>query len=330
MLLRCFFIILVTFGYSEWRTITEDDASSAEKRAFLQKLHDEKPVYSNYYEAWKDITNFTAVVYEPQRIVTRENKAPLFVRTYRIAGDDYSGLGSPFVCEQNLCPIVFELLTHNENTGESHEYRNTDILGTLPEWIVLELLSERSGILHFMDRKEKIRVRKTEQGLHIDLYPVFHSSAPNQAILKATPNQANVHDGIASSTITTRQENGLTITVADGTAPFAGERNEATPVFITSTYYPTYYAPQTSFDCLKTIKESEQAICEKANLADLDMRIAAYYNEILSFYPPIQIKQTAWLRERDRCGVDEECLKNIMQKRVDELSELLVTLISQR
>ena len=314
--------LFCTFGLAEIRSITQDDNASTQKRAFLQKLMDERPTYVDYSPAWKEITSFSNVVYEPQRIVTRDGKSPLFVRVYRIGGDDYSGLPSDFACEQNLCPLVFELRTYSGSTGEREEFRNSDKMRGDAEWIVLELLSERSGILHFMDRGQKVRVRKTEQGLHIDLHPVFRANVSSAAIASAA--------GTGTTSFTTRKENGLTITVADGAAPFEGERNEATPTFIAANYYPTHFAPQVSFDCTKATLESEQTICQKPELGDLDLRIAAYYDGIVPFYPPLKIKQIAWLRKRDACEVSEECLQNIMQKRVDELAELFSQLVNER
>jgi len=83
---------------------------------------------------------------------------------------------------------------------------------------------------------------------------------------------------------------------------------------VCSTYSP-------SFDCCKATTASEKAICSDSDLAELDKKLAETYSEIISnansdTKENIQQAQKGWLKERNNCSSDIQCLKKSYNSRI--------------
>lgn len=74
--------------------------------------------------------------------------------------------------------------------------------------------------------------------------------------------------------------------------------------------------PQPSFDCAKAATSAEQAICGNFILASLDKQISENYLKLKAVYSNnLKKEQLAWLKERNACGANEECLTNSLLAR---------------
>jgi len=77
-----------------------------------------------------------------------------------------------------------------------------------------------------------------------------------------------------------------------------------------------------SFDCNKAATPTEKAICSNANLAELDNKLAKIYSETLSKAKNsdekknMQEKQKEWLKKRNSCSSDIQCLKKSYESRI--------------
>jgi uncharacterized protein YecT (DUF1311 family) len=85
------------------------------------------------------------------------------------------------------------------------------------------------------------------------------------------------------------------------------------------------FAAQPSFDCQKAVSPTEKAICADDGLAVLDRAIAAafpHYRKDLksNLGDDIAKEQTAFLKARDICAAQVDCLKTIMQRRASALA----------
>ena len=79
-----------------------------------------------------------------------------------------------------------------------------------------------------------------------------------------------------------------------------------------------------SFSCGGKLTHTEAAICDNPTLGELDEQVAARYYEIISSVGPrerkrIKREQKAWLRDRDTCGANVDCLIAYYTSRRDEL-----------
>ncbi len=88
-------------------------------------------------------------------------------------------------------------------------------------------------------------------------------------------------------------------------------------------------APSPSFDCKRAKSPSENSICESYNLAGRDLNVAETYRELLRIQPDdveaIRAGQRAWLKERDACGTDVQCLDDSLRERVSDLVNAIRT-----
>jgi uncharacterized protein len=77
-------------------------------------------------------------------------------------------------------------------------------------------------------------------------------------------------------------------------------------------------AQAASFDCAKASTLIENAICASPDLSRKDEALGRLYQSALKQNPAVRTEQVNWLRERNRC-IDERCLNNAYDRRIDEL-----------
>lgn len=80
-----------------------------------------------------------------------------------------------------------------------------------------------------------------------------------------------------------------------------------------------------SFDCAKASAPSERAICASSDLAKLDGSLGQVYAKAravgtVAKRRMLADEQRGWLKRRDACGDKTDCMRPLMQKRLDELS----------
>lgn len=78
--------------------------------------------------------------------------------------------------------------------------------------------------------------------------------------------------------------------------------------------------PTPSFDCKKATTPTEKAICASGELGQLDTQISQQFKKVrtlasLYLRRTLLDEQMGWLKERNKCGRDEACLRTSMQKR---------------
>ncbi|MBU4611383.1 DUF1311 domain-containing protein [Achromobacter sp. GG226] len=81
-----------------------------------------------------------------------------------------------------------------------------------------------------------------------------------------------------------------------------------------------------SFDCARAATPTEQAICERPALAEQDRALAEVYARRLGLakagnaqtVDALRASQRAWLKTRDRCGRDADCLQASYTQRIAE------------
>jgi len=76
-----------------------------------------------------------------------------------------------------------------------------------------------------------------------------------------------------------------------------------------------------SFNCAAARTPPERAICgpDNGHLADLDGQAAELYRLARAASPSVAAEQQAWLRRRDACGADADCLIARYEERIDAL-----------
>jgi uncharacterized protein YecT (DUF1311 family) len=76
-----------------------------------------------------------------------------------------------------------------------------------------------------------------------------------------------------------------------------------------------------SFDCAAARSPAEREICgpRGAPLRQLDAELAGLYQRVRSIDPAAAVAQQSWLRARNRCGADENCLFNSYTERKGQL-----------
>ena len=78
-----------------------------------------------------------------------------------------------------------------------------------------------------------------------------------------------------------------------------------------------------SFDCSKASTAVEGSICSNAALSDLDVQLSAAYKKAraLSADPAtLQREQLAWIRNRNTCGANVDCLTQSYKLRIQQLN----------
>jgi len=81
------------------------------------------------------------------------------------------------------------------------------------------------------------------------------------------------------------------------------------------------YTP--SFDCCKAATPTEKAICSNADLAELDNKLAGTYSKARSGKKDMQQEQKEWLKGRNSCLSDIQCLKKSYNSRIQKLEVYL-------
>lgn len=87
-------------------------------------------------------------------------------------------------------------------------------------------------------------------------------------------------------------------------------------------------AAAASFNCRRAGTATERAICGNLGLNDRDVRMAQLYDILRRLVPmgtrgAIMDRQSAWLRERNRCGGDRSCIGQAYDRRIRELNRVL-------
>ncbi len=80
-----------------------------------------------------------------------------------------------------------------------------------------------------------------------------------------------------------------------------------------------------SFACATAHNAAEQTICRSSTLAAYDRSVGAAYRRALKLSDdqtaPLRQAQRDWLKSRDACNVDVDCLAKSMRDRVDQLMQ---------
>jgi uncharacterized protein YecT (DUF1311 family) len=90
---------------------------------------------------------------------------------------------------------------------------------------------------------------------------------------------------------------------------------------------PTGQAFRPSFNCEENIGATEQAICGSRTLSELDLRLAALYFETYGRVgknegQKLRDEQRAWLKTRNACLADAQCLESAYGQRIDALRNI--------
>jgi uncharacterized protein YecT (DUF1311 family) len=95
-------------------------------------------------------------------------------------------------------------------------------------------------------------------------------------------------------------------------------------VLLTLRRRPRGGKPRASYDCEKAATSTEKTICGSFKLAGWDRSVAKAFKEALELSPEkertLREEQKAWLKKRDACGANVECVYEQLWQRVDELS----------
>ena len=81
-----------------------------------------------------------------------------------------------------------------------------------------------------------------------------------------------------------------------------------------------------SFYCRGRLNPAERTICDSSYLGKLDRKMAREYHFQMGELSRrerriLRRDQRKWLRDRNRCRYDEECLDNLYNQRIEELVE---------
>jgi uncharacterized protein len=102
----------------------------------------------------------------------------------------------------------------------------------------------------------------------------------------------------------------------------------ATPFALSALSWPAQAGP--SFACRNLEHDAERTICNSAYLSRLDRRMARKYNELAvgmkaySDYESLRelrATQRQWLKERNACGSDKDCIAARYQERLNVLGD---------
>lgn len=76
-----------------------------------------------------------------------------------------------------------------------------------------------------------------------------------------------------------------------------------------------------SFYCGGNLNYAEKAICDNPQLSRMDDRMASLYWRVVNNgnYRRGQAAQVEWLRERDSCGANVDCLWSEYNSRIEQL-----------
>lgn len=81
-----------------------------------------------------------------------------------------------------------------------------------------------------------------------------------------------------------------------------------------------------SFNCSYAKKPAEVAICKDGNLGRLDELMAATYFDVINNLTSrkaaiVKVEQSDFLRQRNRCGYNFECISGVYNYRIRELCD---------
>lgn len=90
---------------------------------------------------------------------------------------------------------------------------------------------------------------------------------------------------------------------------------------------PADAKPTPSFDCGKATSPTEKTICGSFNLAAWDRSVGLAFRQALDRLPrdrQVQVRrdQKEWVKKRDACGANADCVDDEQWRRVEELSHL--------
>ncbi|MHA7970814.1 lysozyme inhibitor LprI family protein [Rhizobium sp. CAU 1783] len=91
-------------------------------------------------------------------------------------------------------------------------------------------------------------------------------------------------------------------------------------------------ASAASFDCNRQgLAADEVAICENRDLNDLDVKMVTTFELISGLLPmgnrgELQDQQSAWLRQRQDCGADVDCLERAYEDRITQINRVYDTI----
>jgi len=115
----------------------------------------------------------------------------------------------------------------------------------------------------------------------------------------------------------------LAIFLAIGYYKNKGNSEENTSEEISSSSEKSCSPYTPSFDCCKAATPTEKAICSNADLAELDNRLADAYNKASSSKKGMPQEQKEWLKGRNSCLSDIQCLKKSYNSRIKKLEVYL-------
>jgi len=82
-----------------------------------------------------------------------------------------------------------------------------------------------------------------------------------------------------------------------------------------------------SFDCNGRLNRTERRICNNPQLAALDVEMAGLYSRVvtseLGEWENIRDAQRSWLRTRNKCGADDQCLIETYESQIAYFKEFL-------
>lgn len=109
-------------------------------------------------------------------------------------------------------------------------------------------------------------------------------------------------------------------------------------VFLILQRLPANAQPLASFDCAQAATLTEKAICSSVALASYDVSVAETYKHALAYYQfalktydarirqqtidqlaAFKQSQKTWLKKRDACGADPDCLEKALSKRIGDM-----------
>ena len=93
-------------------------------------------------------------------------------------------------------------------------------------------------------------------------------------------------------------------------------------------------AQAASFDCTRARRADEVAICGNRSLEDADVKMSTTYTLVLQLVGmgmrgDLRDSQTAWLRERGRCGGSVSCIAQSYRARTQRLEAVFQTVVRQ-
>jgi uncharacterized protein len=84
----------------------------------------------------------------------------------------------------------------------------------------------------------------------------------------------------------------------------------------------TLSASAQSFNCRYAKKHAEVAICENEHLGQLDEEMASLYFGLPGYVrEELEESQARWLRRRNACGYNFDCLERAYRRRIYALSD---------